>query len=73
MESHTVRETPLHGVHVALGARMAPFAGYQMPLHYAAGIRAEHAATRTGCAVFDVSHMGEFTVRGPQAKLSSNI
>ena len=47
---------------------MAPFAGYRMPLHYAAGIRAEHAATRTGCAVFDVSHMGEFTVRGPQAE-----
>ncbi len=68
MESQPVLKTPLHDVHAALGARMVPFAGYQMPLQYAAGIRAEHAATRTGCAVFDVSHMGEFTVRGPQAE-----
>ncbi len=59
--------TPLHDVHVSLGAKMVPFAGYQMPIQYPTGIRAEHAAVRTAAGLFDVSHMGEFTVRGPQA------
>ncbi len=61
-------KTPLHGIHTALGARMVPFAGYTMPIQYPGGIRAEHAAVRTGVGLFDVSHMGEFTVRGPQAE-----
>lgn len=68
MESRSVLKTPLHDVHVAAGARMVHFAGYEMPIHYPAGIRAEHAATRAECGVFDVSHMGEFTVRGPEAE-----
>lgn len=59
--------TPLHNVHTALGGKMVPFAGYAMPVQYPTGIRAEHAAVRTAAGLFDVSHMGEFTVRGPQA------
>lgn len=59
--------TPLDDVHRSLGAKMVPFAGYEMPIHYPGGIRAEHVAVRTAAGLFDVSHMGEFTVRGPQA------
>ncbi len=61
-----LRKTPLHDVHTALGGKMVPFAGYSMPVQYPGGIRAEHAAVRTAAGLFDVSHMGEFTVRGPQ-------
>ena len=64
----TLVKTPLHDVHTALGARMVPFAGYEMPIQYPGGIRAEHAAVRNAAGLFDVSHMGEFTVRGPQAE-----
>jgi len=63
----SLKRTPLHDVHVALGARMVPFAGYEMPVQYPAGVLAEHKAVRTGCGLFDVSHMGEFLVRGAQA------
>jgi len=59
--------TPLHDEHVRLGARIVPFAGWDMPVQYA-GILAEHEATRTGCAVFDTCHMGEFEVSGPTAE-----
>ncbi len=62
-----LRKTPLHEVHTALGGKMVPFAGYAMPVQYPDGIRAEHAAVRRAAGLFDVSHMGEFTVRGPQA------
>ena len=62
-----LKKTPLHEVHLRLGAKMVPFAGYEMPVQYPAGIRAEHQAVRTGAGLFDVSHMGEFIVRGPQA------
>ena len=58
--------TPLHSRHVALGARMMPFAGYDMPVQYA-GIIEEHLAVRRTAGLFDVSHMGEVFVRGPQA------
>jgi aminomethyltransferase len=61
------RRTPLYGRHVALGAKIVPFAGFDMPVQYPAGITAEHKAVRTACGVFDVSHMGEFLVRGPGA------
>ena len=64
----TLANTPLHDTHIALGGKMVPFAGYAMPVQYPAGIRAEHAAVRTAAGLFDVSHMGEFTVRGPQAE-----
>jgi aminomethyltransferase len=58
--------TPLYGEHLALGARMVPFAGWSMPLHYT-GILAEARAVRTACGVFDVSHMGRIRVEGPGA------
>jgi len=58
--------TPLHDRHVALGARMVPFAGWEMPVQYE-GVIAEHRAVRADCGVFDVSHMGEFEVSGPGA------
>ncbi|MCX7740456.1 MAG: glycine cleavage system protein T, partial [Meiothermus sp.] len=61
-----MRTTPLYQAHLALGARMVPFAGYEMPLQYAS-ITAEHRAVREGAGMFDVSHMGEFWVRGPGA------
>jgi aminomethyltransferase len=63
----TLRRTPLTDVHIALGAKMVPFAGYLMPVQYPTGITAEHAAVRIHVGLFDVSHMGEFLVRGPQA------
>ncbi|MRR11791.1 glycine cleavage system aminomethyltransferase GcvT [bacterium] len=59
--------TPLHAEHVALGARMVDFAGWQMPVQYA-GIIEEHTAVRTGVGIFDVSHMGEFRIFGRDAK-----
>ena len=62
-----LKRTPLHDVHVALGAKIVPFAGYEMPVQYPAGITAEHRAVREGCGMFDVSHMGEFWVNGPRA------
>jgi aminomethyltransferase len=62
-----LKRTPFHDIHVALGAKIVPFAGYEMPVQYPAGITAEHKAVRERCGLFDVSHMGEFIVRGPQA------
>ena len=62
-----LKQTPLHDEHVALGAKMVPFAGYEMPVQYPSGITAEHKAVREACGLFDVSHMGEFIVRGPEA------
>ncbi len=59
--------TPLHALHQALGARFAPFAGYDMPVHYPAGIIKEHLHTRTGAGLFDVSHMGQAILEGKDA------
>jgi glycine cleavage system T protein (aminomethyltransferase) len=64
---HTLRRTPLHDRHVALGARMVPFAGWEMPVQYE-GVIQEHKAVRTDAGVFDVSHMGEIEVEGPTAR-----
>jgi aminomethyltransferase len=64
--SETLRRTPFHDIHVGLGAKIVPFAGYEMPVQYPTGITAEHKAVRERCGIFDVSHMGEFVVRGPQ-------
>jgi aminomethyltransferase len=64
--SQTLLQTPLHDRHVALGARMVPFAGYEMPVQYE-GVIQEHRAVRTDAGVFDVSHMGELEVEGPHA------
>ncbi|TME26156.1 MAG: glycine cleavage system aminomethyltransferase GcvT [Chloroflexi bacterium] len=65
-EAATLRRTPLYDRHVALGAKMVPFAGYEMPIQYE-GIVAEHRAVRSAAGIFDLSHMGEFYFRGPNA------
>ena len=59
--------TPLHALHLELGARMVPFAGYSMPVQYPAGLMAEHHHTRQGAGLFDVSHMGQLRLSGPDA------
>lgn len=78
MESTTVgvQRTALYEVHVALGAKMMPFAGWEMPVRYS-GDKEEHYLVRNGVGIFDASHMGEFIVRGPHAlefiqKVTSN-
>jgi aminomethyltransferase len=63
----TLQRTPLYARHVALGARMVPFAGYEMPVQYE-GVIAEHRAVRSDSGAFDVSHMGEIHVDGPTAQ-----
>ena len=60
-------KTPLHGLHLELGARMVPFAGYTMPVQYPAGLMAEHLHTRLAAGLFDVSHMGQLRLVGPDA------
>jgi aminomethyltransferase len=59
--------TPLNALHVELGARMVPFAGYSMPVQYPAGLMAEHHHTRTAAGLFDVSHMGQLRLVGAGA------
>ncbi len=60
-----LRRTALYDTHKALGAKLVPFAGWEMPVQYSAGILAEHHAVRTAAGLFDVSHMGEFEITGP--------
>ncbi len=67
MATAALKHTPLWEAHVAAGAKLVPFAGWEMPVSYA-GVRAEHVAVRTACGVFDVSHMGEIETSGPQAQ-----
>ncbi len=62
-----LQKTPLHALHLELGARMVPFAGYSMPVQYPAGLMAEHKHTRAGAGLFDVSHMGQLRLVGPDA------
>ena len=62
-----LKQTPLNAVHRTLGAKMVDFGGWDMPVQYPAGILAEHEAVRTRAGLFDVSHMGEIRVKGPQA------
>ncbi|PWJ39972.1 glycine cleavage system aminomethyltransferase GcvT [Sediminitomix flava] len=66
MELETVKKIALNDVHEQLGAKMTPFAGYNMPVRYTSDIE-EHKCVREGVGVFDVSHMGEFMLRGPKA------
>jgi len=63
----TLLKVPLNDLHVALGARMVPFAGYSMPVQYPEGLIAEHKHTRTAAGLFDVSHMGQLRLVGPDA------
>ncbi len=65
MSEQTLRRTPFYDLHVALGAKIVPFAGYEMPLQYPGGITKEHETVRTRVGVFDLSHMGEFEFTGP--------
>ncbi len=65
--TETLKRTPLHDRHAAAGARLVPFAGWEMPVQYE-GIRPEHVAVRTKVGVFDVSHMGEIETHGPDAE-----
>ena len=65
--AETLLKTPLHGLHLELGARMVPFAGYSMPVQYPAGLMAEHHHTRSAAGLFDVSHMGQLRLAGPDA------
>ncbi len=64
--NYMIKETPFTQIHIDLGAKMAPFAGYNMPIQYE-GLVAEHLNVRKGIGVFDVSHMGEFRAKGPNA------
>ena len=57
-------QTPLHALHVSLGAKMVPFAGYEMPMQYPLGVMKEHLHTRAHAGLFDVSHMGQVIVKG---------
>ena len=59
-------KTPLYDCHVAAGGKIVPFAGYLLPVQYT-GVIKEHMAVRTACGLFDVSHMGEFLIKGADA------
>ena len=63
-------KTPLHALHVELGAKMVPFGGYDMPVQYTTGILAEHRHVRTAAGLFDVSHMGQVTLAGAEADVA---
>ena len=64
--SMSLKQVPLHHIHQQLGAKIVPFAGYEMPVRYTSDLD-EHHTVRTGVGVFDVSHMGEFIVKGDRA------
>ncbi len=67
MSANDLQTTPLHALHLELGAKMVPFAGYAMPVNYPGGIIAEHKHCRSAAALFDVSHMGQLRLVGPDA------
>ncbi len=67
MSTETLLQTPLHALHLELGARMVPFAGYDMPVQYPLGVMKEHLHTREQAGLFDVSHMGQIRLRGADA------
>ncbi|XKH61466.1 glycine cleavage system aminomethyltransferase GcvT [Halomonas sediminis] len=64
---NNLKRTPLHALHESLGARMVPFAGYEMPVQYPMGVKKEHEHTRQACGLFDVSHMGQIKFSGKNA------
>ncbi|MCA1557858.1 MAG: glycine cleavage system aminomethyltransferase GcvT, partial [Acidobacteria bacterium] len=67
MATPTLKQTPLNQAHRRMGARMVDFGGWDMPVQYPFGTVEEHLRTRTHAGLFDVSHMGEIDVRGPEA------
>src|SRR5882724_9491711 len=64
-----LKRTPLHGLHLASGGKMVPFAGYDMPVQYGTGVLREHLHTRAHAGLFDVSHMGQIVLRPKSGKL----
>jgi aminomethyltransferase len=70
-QNGALKRTPLHELHLALGAKMAPFAGYDMPIQYPTGILKEHNHTRSAAGLFDVSHMGMGELNGPKGMISA--
>lgn len=68
-DQDSLKRTPLHGLHVSLGGKMVPFAGYDMPVQYPAGVLKEHLHTRSQAGLFDVSHMGQIALRPKSGKL----
>ena len=69
--NETLQRTPLYEAHTALGAKLVPFAGYEMPVQYPTGVMAEHNWTRTNAGLFDVSHMGQCFIVGPDFETTS--
>lgn len=67
-DTAALKKTPLHALHLSLGARMVPFAGYDMPVQYAPGVLKEHLHTRAEAGLFDVSHMGQVLIRARSGK-----
>jgi aminomethyltransferase len=68
-DQNSLRRTPLYGLHVSLGGKMVPFAGYEMPVQYPPGVLKEHLHTRTSAGLFDVSHMGQIALRPKSGKV----
>jgi len=68
-DQDSLKRTPLHGLHVSLGGKMVPFAGYDMPVQYPAGVLKEHLHTRSSAGLFDVSHMGQLALRPKSGKV----
>src|ERR1700736_4317656 len=68
-DNSPLKQTPLHALHVARGGKMVPFAGYDMPVQYAAGVLREHLHTRNAAGLFDVSHMGQLVLRAKSGKV----
>lgn len=70
-QTTALKKTPLHALHLELGGKMVPFAGYEMPVHYPAGILKEHLHTRNAAGLFDVSHMGQRQLIGPSYQVAA--
>ncbi|BAL75707.1 glycine cleavage system aminomethyltransferase GcvT [Bradyrhizobium cosmicum] len=68
-DQDSLKRTPLHGLHLSLGGKMVPFAGYDMPVQYPAGVLKEHLQTRSSAGLFDVSHMGQIALRPKSGKV----
>ncbi len=66
---NSLKTTPLHALHLARGGKMVPFAGYDMPVQYAAGVLKEHLHTRQNAGLFDVSHMGQIALRAKSGRV----
>src|SRR4029079_3485186 len=68
-DESSLKQTPLHALHVARGGKMVPFAGYDMPVQYPPGVLKEHLHTRSSAGLFDVSHMGQIVLRAKSGRV----